>query len=334
MFELLGLSLLLAALLTFNSLTSLITDCAWRISRKLVRNWSAVTRARVIFLLRTSPAVISLLFVLLLLVPAFVAYEPRHASEDVSPKLAILALISAVGLSLAIARALFAWQLTARLAADWLHQAKPIEIAGVSIPTYSIRHKFPVIAIVGVLRPRLFIATQVLELLTPDEINAALSHETGHIEARDNLKRGVLRACRDFLLIVPCGRELDREWAQASEEAADERAAHEGRGVALDLASALVKIARIIPEGSRPAMPAGVFLFGDDDGKGIKGRVRHLLNLAAAEVRPRVHNGLAVRMMLLFVGISLIFAAIFVSTSYPILANVHYLIEHAVAALG
>jgi len=334
MFELLGLSLLLAALLTFNSLASLLADCAWRLSRKLVRGWSAVTRARLIFLLRTSPAFLSLVCVLFLFVPSYLAYEPRHTGEDVSPKLALLALVSGIGLILALARAVFAWQLTARLAADWLQQAKPITIAGLDIPTYQIKHAFPVIAIVGVLRPRLFIATQVLELLTPEEISAALSHESGHLAARDNLKRGVLRACRDFLLIVPCGRELDRDWAHASEEAADERAAGEGRGVALDLASALVKIARIIPEGARPAMPAGVFLFGDDDGRGIKGRVRHLLNLAAAEINPGMRKSLAMRAMFVLLSVSLILVVLFVSTSYPILATVHTLIEHAVAALG
>ncbi|HKP45192.1 MAG TPA: M56 family metallopeptidase [Pyrinomonadaceae bacterium] len=334
MFELLGLSLLLAALLTFNSFASLVTDCLWRTSRKLLKGWSAVTRARLIFLLRTSPALISLLAVLFLFVPSYLAYEPRHNSEAVSAKLALLALVSAIGLSIAVARALFAWRLTRRLAADWLREARTIDTFGLNVPAYSIQHTFPVIAIVGVLRPRLFIAEQVLDLLSPEEISAALSHESGHLAARDNLKRGVLRACRDFLLIVPCGRELDRDWAHASEEAADERAADQGSGVALDLASALVKIARIIPAGARPAMPAGVFLFGEDDGRGIKGRVRHLLNLAAAEVRPGNGNHHALRLMFLTLGFAVIAALVFISASYPVFASIHTLIEHAVSALG
>ncbi len=78
------------------------------------------------------------------------------------------------------------------------------------------------------------------------------------MKARDNLKRGFMRICRDVLLIIPSGRTLDRHWSAASETAADEHAAERGGDVALDLASALVKVARMIPAGARPAMPSGV----------------------------------------------------------------------------
>src|SRR6185295_18024879 len=114
---------------------------------------------------------------------------------------------------------------TSRLTADWLRKAVPIKIEGVAITTYRIDHAFPVIAIVGVLRPRLFVASQVLSLLTPDELAAAVAHENGHLAARDNLKRGLMRACRAALLIIPTGRFLDRAWSEAAEEAADENAA-------------------------------------------------------------------------------------------------------------
>src|SRR6266566_1565632 len=247
MFELLGLSLLLAALLTFNSFASLVTGVLWTLFHGATRRWSAWSRARLIFLLRTFPALAAAVCVLVLFAPAYLAYEPRHTNENVSFKLALLAFASAVGIAVAAARSIIAWRMTARLTADWMAQGEPIEVDGVDIATYRIDHAFPVIAIVGVLRPRLFIASQVFSLLTPTEIKASLAHENGHLASRDNLKRGILRACRDSLLLVPCGLLLDREWAEAAEEAADEQAARAGHGVALDLASALVKIARIIP---------------------------------------------------------------------------------------
>jgi hypothetical protein len=81
---------------------------------------------------------------------------------------------------------------------------------------------------------------------------------------RDNLKRALMRACRDVLVIVPCGRILDRDWSEVAEAAADEHAARAGATVALDLASALIKIARLIPEGVKPTMPAGAFLIDDN----------------------------------------------------------------------
>lgn len=131
--------------------------------------------------------------------PAYLAYEPRHTKENVSLKLALLAFASAIGIALAAARSVIAWRKTVRLTADWMAQGEPIQVAGVDIAIYRIDHPFPVIAIVGVLRPRLFLASQVLRLLTPAEIKASLAHENGHLTSRDNLKRGVLRACRDSL---------------------------------------------------------------------------------------------------------------------------------------
>src|SRR6476619_6106259 len=288
MFELLGLALLLAALLIFNSAATLLIAGLWRVARRATTNWTAAARARLLFCLRIFPGVVAFLAVTLLLVPSYLEYEPRHTAETVSLKLGLLAFFSATGIAVSIYRGIATHRATANLTSNWLRQGKPIRIPGIEIRSYEIHHPFPLIGIVGFLRPRLFIASQVLELLTPEEISAAIAHENGHLTARDNLKRGLLQACRDSLLIIPCGRLLDRSWSEASEEAADENAARQGNGVALDLASALVKIARIIPLGGRPTMPAGVFLLGDEhETKGIKSRVRRLLTLATSEGRAR-----------------------------------------------
>src|SRR5882762_9467366 len=158
MFELLGLSLLLAALLTFNSLASLIIGVVWRLFHGATRRLSTLSRARLIFLLRTFPTLIAVVCVLVLLAPAYLAFEPRHTKESVSLKLALLAFASAIGIVLAAARSIIAWRMTVRLTAGWMAQGEPIEVGGVDIATYRIDHTFPVIAIVGVLRPRLFIA--------------------------------------------------------------------------------------------------------------------------------------------------------------------------------
>jgi Zn-dependent protease with chaperone function len=333
MFELLGLSLLLAALLTFNSLASLVITGLWRVAGRATESWSAASRARLLFSLRTSPALLALLSVAFLVIPAYLAYEPRRGAEPVSFKLGLLAFLSATGIAVSIYRGIAAHRATANLTSDWLKQGKPIQIAGIDIPAYRIEHTFPLIAIVGFLRPRLFVASQVLEILTPEEISAAVAHENGHLAARDNLKRGLLRACRDALLIIPSGRLLDKAWSEASEEAADENAARQGNGVALDLASALVKIARIVPLGARPTMPSGVFLFGDDETKGIKSRVRRLIALAANGCRPGSRHP-ALTKLAVWGPTSMLFLSLVVAATSPyLLASVHDLIEHAVFAL-
>ena len=165
MFFVLGLSIVLAALLLCNSCTSLISSLTWRIVGP--RAASAFQRracASIIFLLRTFPIVLGIVCVSLLLIPAYLEHEPRHGHEPVSLKLAIIACVSAIGLALALFRGLAAWRATSRLNSDWLRHAEPIKLPQVRIPSYRIQHQFPVIAIVGVLRPRLFIANQVFQL--------------------------------------------------------------------------------------------------------------------------------------------------------------------------
>ena len=337
MFELLGVSLLLAALLTFNSCASVVTAGLWRLLGQKTLRYSAMARARILFALRVVPALLAIMVVIFLLVPSYLAYEPRQTNEGVSFKLGLLAFLSAVGLSLALGRGVAAWRATARLTADWLRHAERITLDGITIETYSIEHSFPVIAIVGILRPRLFVASQVLRLLTAEEIAAAVAHENSHLAARDNLKRGVLRACRDALLIIPSGRSLDRSWSEAAEEAADESAARRGRGLALDLASALVKIARNVPSGARPTMPAGVFLIGeeragDEEVSGIKIRVRRLMALAGGCSQPSIQQVSPRLLFCLFSGLLLSFVVI-IANAPLIFSSVHSLIEQAVFML-
>jgi Zn-dependent protease with chaperone function len=332
MYFLLGLSIVLAAMLIVNSIASLAATLLWRGLERHARRWSAASRASLLTTLRILPVAAGITTVGLLFGPAYLTHEPRTDHEDVSAKLAILALFSVIGIGLAIVRGIVTWRVTTRLRNDWLRNAQPINLAGIDIPTYRIEHHFPVIAIVGSLRPRLFIADRVLQALTSEELEAAINHEAGHVLCRDNLKRGLMRACRDSLLIIPCGRVLDRAWKQASEEAADEHAARGGATVALDLASSLVKIARMIPVGAHPAMPAGAFIVGKDEMPGVRTRVRRLMQLAnESRDQKREPFGFQIPTSVPIVLMIIIVAAL--STEPHVLASVHALIEDIVYLL-
>jgi hypothetical protein len=215
-----------------------------------------------------------------IIAPAYFLYEPAHTGEDVGLGLALLAFISASGVLLALGRGLRAFVATTRLVRQWESAGKPLELTGLPLPAFQLKHQFPIVSLVGIFQPRLFISSLVLETLTPGELSTAIAHEFGHLRSRDNLKRSVLRACRDVLTIVPLGRSLDRDWAQAAEEAADERAADGQPAAAVELASALVKIARLVPPGGRPTMPAGAYLVGEFEAGAISSRIQRLLGLS------------------------------------------------------
>jgi Zn-dependent protease with chaperone function len=294
-YALLCICLTLSALLALNALASALAGLAWRALAPLVREWGAAARARLLFALRVSPPAAAAALAFALIIPAYLLYEPHDSGEGVGFKLLALACVSAAGVLLAAWRVARTWVATRRLAGDWMRRAEPVEVEGSRVAAYSIRHSFPVIAVIGVLRPRLFVASQVFDALTPEELTAALAHERGHVEGHDNLKRALLQAGEDALLHAPLGRSLRREWQRESEMAADEFAAAAGPAAALDLASAIVKISKLVPRGARPTLPAGAHLLGDGD-DGTSRRVRNLLRLASE--RGRVRAGLHGRSLL------------------------------------
>src|SRR5262245_12331913 len=178
----------------------------------------------------------------------------------------------------------------------------------------------------------LFRSDHLFQSLTSEEMAAAIAHECGHLAARDNLKRAALRACRDALAILPCGARLDRAWAEASEVAADEHAARGERAVALDLASALIKIARLVPEGVKPTMPASALLIGDG-ADGISQRVRRLACMGALD---NVSSGGRVfdsKVWPWACFAAILTSAILLATSPSALLAAHKVIEIAVSKL-
>ena len=336
MYELLGISVSLAALLTINALATLVAAGVGHLLKKPLRRVSARTRAEILFSLRIGPPAIAVLSLGMFLVPSYLRYEPHATKEPLTIKLAILAGASAVGVGLALWRGVRSWLATRSLLQKWLAIATPIDVGLVSIPTFRLQHSFPIIAVVGSLRPKLFIADHVLQTLNEEELSAATAHECGHLAALDNFKRSLLRASRTALLIIPCGRSLDLAWAEASESAADEYAAQESPTVAVNLASALVRIARLVPQRMPHFLPTSVstFLNGAEEPQGVKGRVRRLLELAGNHSGSETTAAEMVRVIPWFVFVCVIMLSLSIESRPQVLATVHSLIEHFVAALS
>jgi|ERR1051325_1887002 Zn-dependent protease with chaperone function len=333
MYALLGICLALASFFAINMLASVGASALWRFIETRTPRFSAQSRAEILFALRIAAPALAAIFVGLFLVPAYIGYEPRATSEVVSLKLAVFALVSAFGLAFALSSACRSYLVTRALRRQWLAMSTEIHLPGINARSFRMSHSFPIIAVIGTIRPRLFIADQVLQSLSAEELAAAIAHECGHLAARDNLKRGLLRACRDALMIVPFGRSLDRSWAETAEAAADEHAAHASAAVALNLASALVTIARMIPVGTHAELPLAAFLVGDE-GRGVKARVRRLLELAALDGQTPTQRFSLGRFAPLFSVAFLVAVAAAVSTNHQILVTVHSLVEHVVSLLS
>src|ERR1044071_4004678 len=102
MFELLGITLFLAGLLTLNSLAAFLIDALCRITLRWRSTWSNQLNAQVLFIARVLPVTISISLLVLLLAPAYIVHEPRQNTEEISVKLVLLAVLSGAGILLTI----------------------------------------------------------------------------------------------------------------------------------------------------------------------------------------------------------------------------------------
>lgn len=336
MYEFLGITLVLALLLAINATATMVSASLSRVSKHLLRRCSARTRAEILFVMRIGPPVTAVVAIAAFMIPSYLTYEPHKTEEFVSWKLGALAGLSAIGVALAVWRGVRSWLATRSLLKEWLASSTPIQLDTIKVPTFVLQHTFPIIAVVGAVRPRLFIAGQVLESLSQDELAAAIAHEYGHLAAHDNFKRSLMRISRAALLLIPCGRSLDRAWSEASESAADEHAAQRSSLVALNLASALVRIAKMIPKGQRQIVPASVsaFLAGNEDTPRVKVRVRRLVELATTDPRLLVSSAPLVRFLPWMALTILVMVSITIESRPQVLAAVHAFVEHVVRFLS
>jgi beta-lactamase regulating signal transducer with metallopeptidase domain len=135
---------------------------------------------------------------------------------------------------------------------------------------------YPVVAVVGIWHPRLYVARQVVERCDSSELDAIVAHEAAHVDAHDNLTRLLFVAAPVVPYVSGINAEIERAWIAAAEDAADDAARRERSATAL--ASALTKVARL-STGRAPQLCASAIL----SGSGVEHRVRRLLGSAPEE---------------------------------------------------
>jgi hypothetical protein len=244
----------------------LVASMAPWMARRLER-YSPQSRAAVLFRMRTLPAAAAVIVAFGIAMPVFFWFEPRDSGESMSSTLLV---IGAAGASLLLRgawRALSAWRATRRVLRGWQARGRRIDLFDAPLPVFAIEEPFPTVAVVGVARPALFIAERVLRECSGDEVRAMVHHECAHVAKRDNLKRFVIRACPDVV-----SADLDRAWASAAEEAADAAAVARDPGFAVELAQALIRVARLAPAAQTPVLASAFYLGGS-----IESRVRLLI---------------------------------------------------------
>jgi len=320
LFLLHGLTLALAGFLGVNAIaTLLVVALAARLTRQ-----DRIQTPRFWLCLRLLPAAVSIVAVIAVFLPSYWKYEPRDYDEGFNFTLEAAALAAFTLVACAVARGVAAWVRASNRAREWQQHAQPLALPGTPLPAFAVEAETPIVALVGVLRPRLFITRSVVDALTEEELAAGLGHEVGHWRALDNLKRLAMRMAPDFLAMSIVGRDLERRWAASAESWADRHACDAesvgDRGRArCALASAIVKVARMAP-AMATTEPISTLVDGGD----IALRVRSLLDDAVPPAPPRSRR--------VWIGAAAVVAALVVGYA-PLLEVVHVATEIVVDAL-
>jgi len=180
--------------------------------------------------------------------------EPGQTDEILNPLVLLLALPVAMGWLRAAARAV-----RSLLAAG----------AGTRSPLVTV----------GLLRPRVLCAAQVLEVLDARALDAAMAHEAAHVRHRDPLRVWLAQLATDLQWPNPDAQRRLRAWLSALELARDEEARRSGTP-GEDLAAAVLAVTRLVSGRPAASLAAAAGLTGAE--LDLATRIRRLL----APLRP------------------------------------------------
>jgi Zn-dependent protease with chaperone function len=259
-------------------------------------------RAALWFLgLRLLPFTFSLLVIVILCVPSYLRYEQNTGSEDMG-LFCIVAAVMGLGLLLTSAvRSTFALAQSYRMSRGTRRIQLP-RLAGVEVCVIEGDTCAPLMALVGIFRPRLLVSRRLLQVLTTSQLEAALRHERAHLLSRDNLKRLLMAVTPGIVpSVIPfkCGlAAVEAHWERFAELAADDYAAGGRADHSIALAETLVKVARL-GNFERP-MPLASSLSATNQQLAL--RVDRLMSVPSAAPLKKSRGPLALKYLLLPTG--------------------------------
>jgi Zn-dependent protease with chaperone function len=229
--------------------------------------------ARFLLVLRLLPAGLAMLVVAGLCVPSYLWLEPASKPELIGLGCWAAALLCVAVWAISIVRMVRAASGSLRYGRRCRQAGHEARVSTEDSPMLIVEGEAPLVALAGVIRPRIVISSGVLRALSREELGAALSHERAHRTSRDNLKRLLLLLAPEIFPFSRGFASLERAWARFTEWAADDRAVAGDSRRSLSLAAALVRVARM---GAAPRQ-ARLLACLVADRAGLSARVDRLL---------------------------------------------------------
>jgi Zn-dependent protease with chaperone function len=255
--------------------------CQWgaRLLGPLLQSSEPARAANRLFAIRILPLLFACVVTLGFALPAFIEFEPRASGEMMSLRLFVLGALGAFVLLAMVIRAAVTVRATTLVREQWRSHSKKLDVEGLDIPVYCLDGTRSVMAVLGIFRPEIFVAREVTQVLSTEELAAAIAHEKAHVRSFDNLKQILLKVTRLPRWLKPnTFGVMETAWINASEVAADEAALAAGASP-LDLSAALVKVARLTRRAVVGEAVAASHLLPVASGSAIEARMSHLHEL-------------------------------------------------------
>lgn len=251
MFVVRGVVISLAVFAVVYCALSVAVVLTWRKLSLTEGRVSAAGRADGFFALRMLPLVSAIFVTAGMTVPSFLIFEPRSIHEQLGAIPIGLAVVGLAFMLFGLGRSIAALGRVSRIVRSWMRNAQRFES---ETPVFVLQgsQDRPAMTAAGIFRPKVLLSGAAAAILTANELRAALRHEFAHLRRRDNFRKLCVQ-CAPF----PGMRELETGWLEAAEMAADDRAVA-STGEALDLASALIKLSRVVPLSPPPELTAAL----------------------------------------------------------------------------
>ena len=261
--------------------------------------------ARLLFALRIAPAGVTLFLVLGFCVPSYIWLEPDIAGERVGIACLLAAALGVAVWATSLMRGLVSVIRTQRYIRRCGSRGQRASAGNASPELVVVSETNPVMAVAGVLRPRLLVSQDVMNALSEEQKEAAFRHEAAHRASRDNLKRLLFLLSPDVVPFVGSFSKLEDGWARFTEWAADDAAVDGDQSRALSLALALVRVAKLGVHGTPSYLLSSLV----DTDRGLATRVDRLLRepeYAAKPLAPLVAVTRNIALVLGGIGVTLL----------------------------
>ena len=313
------LSLSFASFFVLNAVLTLLVRAVYGFALAHCAARSPRVAARNLFTLRILPAGLAAVFVLCLCIPSYLWFEPAVTAEQVGPLCAVLGILAATACTISVARSVGVLFDSRRFNRACASQHQETRLPGLPSSLFVLESPSPVLAMSGLLHPRLVISRAVLDALSSEELDVVLRHERSHQASHDNFKRLLFLVAPDFFPFARTLRNVEIHWSRFIEWAADDDAAAGDSHRGVTLAAALVRVARLGSSSALPLLSTSLLACDHD----LSARVDRLLHPATAQQPRPTHRAWSIAGSVLF-GAALVSTALL---SPLALSSVHNLLE-------